>query len=614
MSLDSFEALSDFFHNFAPELHTMKPNMKIFDRMKQFFLFLLLLVPASAFAETVDLNRSMQLASGFFTSLGDISPRLNLVQEDNRTKAADDARTYYIYNNMNGGFVIVAADDCVYPIIGYSRDSQLSLDNIPDNMQYWLNMWSGAITDMRAKGLTEPGADYAWTQLLQGKRLNSTKAEASELQLETAKWNQTAPYNNKCPMDGAERSMTGCTATATCIIMRYHKWPDAGVGTLPAYTTSKKGIKVDAITLGETYDWNNMPLEYNGQSTETQNNSVATLMQHVGAMIKSDYAAEGTGAYPSDVVLGIGKYMKYDKSAVRYSAANYSKDEWVGTIKKELNENGPVFYDGLSERGGHAFVMDGYDANDLLHINWGWGGSGDGFYNYPVIGEYTMDNGAIFNFKKDEGGQEPDNISLYSNNGSKGLSLDKDKIEPGTHFTATLKYVANLGNVEFAGYVGLGKFNHNGELDEVCFSTDGQFDPQYVYTVTLPDCVFNSEINIGDYLQPIYKSDRTPEWTALPYDHLVDDFVGRVYLADATTLAQETKINYSKTASTCTITTKSGSSMSLVDASGKEMSSAYSLSDGQMTVDLKALSSGTYTLKLSKGKEYKEISLTFGLK
>ena len=101
MSLDSFEALSDFFHKFAPELHTMKLNMKIFDRMKQFFLFLLLLFPASAFAETVDLNRSMQLASGFFTSLGDISPRLNLVQEDNRTKAADDARTYYIYNNKD---------------------------------------------------------------------------------------------------------------------------------------------------------------------------------------------------------------------------------------------------------------------------------------------------------------------------------------------------------------------------------------------------------------------------------------------------------------------------------------------------------------------------------
>lgn len=585
---------------------------------KLFTYFILLFLPIAAKADIVGLEDSRKAAESFFGSISTTrSGATELVASPTvRTASVCTDQLYYIYNNSNGGFVIIAGDDCVQPVIGYATDRTLDPNNFPENLRSWLGMWENMIVECRKTGEKDPEAAESWTRLLSG---SSVKQMASdELLLETAEWNQGAPYNLHCPVIGGSAAPTGCTATATAIIMRYHEWPDAGVGTVAGYSNSTKNhgtIQINGFTLGNTYDWSKMPLKYNNKATTEEKEQVATLMYQLGVMIKSHYDTDGTGSHAQYVRSAITQYMKYDKSIRLEEACYYTKKQWVAMIKENLKKVGPVHYSGWEKTGGgHAFVADGFDASDNIHINWGWGGSGNGYYQYPAISTFTEGQLGLFDMCKDHGGKAETCLVLDSYNSGRGLTASISEFTTGCTFKLTAKNVYNNSSVNFAGLVGVGRFNAKDELVEICASQTFNLSSGYLTSVTFSTVQLNADIHVGEYIALIYKADGAESWKQMPYDQETTGFVGVIYISDQYSIEETTTLLYTVETGICEITTKEGVLAKLLSPSSSEVTSGVQISGTKMTIDAKELAPAQYTLVLSKGEEYKEIKLTLGLK
>ena len=198
--------------------------------------------------------------------------------------------------------------------------------------------------------------------------------------LNTARWSQGEPYNRYCPMDGDYRSITGCAQTAMAVIMHYYRWPEAATGVTEPFTTMTKGIEVASRDLNHAYDWDNMLETYvEGEYNAVQAEAVATLMADLGHAFKAEYTAVDTGAFPD--MWALYQNFGYSPACTLTMRENYSDEYWNTLLRREIEDNCPVFYAGYTAEGaGHAFVLDGVDANDYFHVNWGWGGIYDGFF------------------------------------------------------------------------------------------------------------------------------------------------------------------------------------------------------------------------------------------
>jgi hypothetical protein len=171
-------------------------------------------------------------------------------------------------------------------------------------------------------------------------------------------------------------------------IMKYWNWPAQGSGS-HAYTHPDYGMQ-SANFGSTTYQWNSMP-----NTIGAANNAVATLTYHAGVAVEMNYGPSGSGAYVTDAMSSqsaesaLRNYFEYDQNLQGIQRSGTSG--WISTLKTELNESRPVLYAGFGSGGGHAWVADGYDKNSFFHINWGWGGSSDGYFavdamNPPSLG------------------------------------------------------------------------------------------------------------------------------------------------------------------------------------------------------------------------------------
>ena len=155
-----------------------------------------------------------------------------------------------------------------------------------------------------------------------------------------------------------------------------------------------EGVKVGQE--GHPYDWDNMLEEYFDEYwsplyNDEQALAVAQLMSDVGRAMKMEYGREST-TYNTAPFTALTDYFNYDPDLIQMIFRNMvSLAQWTEIIKKDINENRPVYYYGNSNAGGHMFVCDGYDSNDLFHINWGWGGYCDGFFDITVLNPNSND-------------------------------------------------------------------------------------------------------------------------------------------------------------------------------------------------------------------------------
>lgn len=292
------------------------------------------------------------------------------------------ATCYYVFaNGEDKGFTIVSGDDRMPEVVGYSAQGTYDPDHLPANYVGFMKAYQETVEAL-LKGDAQVSGGLAEARQWRADRANS--AAVAPL-LGGIKWNQTEPYNNRCPLyDETNRSVTGCVATAMAQVMMYHQYPKELKSTIEAYTTKSKGIKIPAINSGETYDWDNMLPDYSKTDySSAQADAVAKLMYHCGAAVQMNYGPS-SGANVTPAILAT--YFGYDADLMQdLTRTCFTLQQWMKLIDNELKAKRPILYSGKSSGGGHEFVCDGSDGKGLYHINWGWGGYQDGYFDLTIL-------------------------------------------------------------------------------------------------------------------------------------------------------------------------------------------------------------------------------------
>lgn len=343
-----------------------------------------LLVVASllANANPVDMRTAREVAMKFVNANTRVPLRgaedLQLVTTYNISRG--DA-AFHIFNTPNG-FVIVAADDCATPILGYSDEGRpFDLDNAPIQLQGYLQDFVEQI-EYGIENNIQPDEATAqqWELVRATGRLNNNRDGEAVEPLLTTQWNQDWPFNDKCPVDiGGDRCLVGCVAVALGQIMKYHNWPYKGNGYVH-YTLPNIPDTISAVFDTTYYDWEGMPDGWTTSGYE----SMAQLLADVGKSLFMEYSASSSGAFED--IQTLADVFNYDYFSMQEIKRDHMDDStWTALIKNEMDNNRPVYYSGYSDPDptvatGHGFVCDGYDENGMYHFNFGWGGNCDGYF------------------------------------------------------------------------------------------------------------------------------------------------------------------------------------------------------------------------------------------
>ncbi len=295
---------------------------------------------------------------------------------------------YYAFNiNNSDGFVIITADDATKPVIGYSTERSFVVPEAGTTIGTWLKKRGTEIKLAVETGLVaDEKIAKQWNNYLSGiaNKLSGNSNVQTLSPLVKTTWNQSPNYNALCPGG----SVTGCVATAMSQIMRYWKFPAQGTGS-SSYNTGSAGWGTLSCNYGvTTYNWANMPL-----SIGTSNNDVATLNYQAGVSVNMNYSPTGSGAYvitgddPICAQHSFVTYFGYDATTIHGEyRANFDDASWLAMIEGDLDIGRPVEYVGWDpSAGGHTWVCDGYDQNNFLHMNWGWGGQSNGYFDINAL-------------------------------------------------------------------------------------------------------------------------------------------------------------------------------------------------------------------------------------
>lgn len=284
------------------------------------------------------------------------------------------APALYVFDRPSeSGYMILSADDVASPVLGYADSGSFDMQNISPQMKWWLEQYADQIEYAVKNGVKPVQTE--------------TRAQITNVApMIKSKWNQSAPYNDLCPVYPAtgRKSVTGCVATAMAQVMNYWKYPQAGTGLI---SYKPNGFSSNLLMdLSQTkFDWDNMLDTYiNGQYNETQSSAVATLMKACGYSVQMNYSSVASGATSYNLGNALINNFSYNKN-ISYEQRNYyTTSEWNQMVYEELVAGRPVLLGGQSDGGGHQFVCDGYN-DGFYHINWGWGGMSDGYFKLESL-------------------------------------------------------------------------------------------------------------------------------------------------------------------------------------------------------------------------------------
>ena len=287
-------------------------------------------------------------------------------------KLLDDRQTVAVFGYEDGGFVVMATDD-MYPEVLGSSETRYNPNTDNENFRWWLDAMrkvTGVKRNQPLK-LVKPDTD---------------KYPAYVKPFVETKWDQDSPFNDQCPSG----CPTGCVATAMAQVIKYNEWPLTGTGTVYTYVPfgDFDGHKYEVNIEGAAYDYGKMLNSYYGGATRAQKAAVAKLMYHVGLAMRAMYESTGTGAYNETLAHGARLNLGYPY-AVTVNRDDYTEEEWMDMIYRMLSNQLPIVYGGADETYmGHEFVLHGYNQNGRIYINWGWGGSEDGYFDLALLKVY----------------------------------------------------------------------------------------------------------------------------------------------------------------------------------------------------------------------------------
>ena len=312
------------------------------------------------------------------------------------------SNAYFVFNvEDNGGFVIIAADDSVDPIIGYSTQGSFDDDTMPENMRAWLELMSEEIkaiasapATVRASSAPQPSQKAVTIHRAIGPLIITT-------------WNQGNTdnvYNSHLPLIEGQRPCTGCVATAGAQVMYYyHRYLPTTTQVVPGYVLldddgndCSNGADTHEDLPAIQFQWDKMKTQYSYKEPDAPNSeeedAVADLMLYCAYAAKMNFGLDASGASTWTLAEGMSQYLGFDADSwTSVSRSAYSISEWDELMYNELANGRPILYSGASDkwgRGGHAFICDGYDDNGLYHFNWGWGGNYNGYFKLGATNPY----------------------------------------------------------------------------------------------------------------------------------------------------------------------------------------------------------------------------------
>lgn len=350
-------------------------------------MLLLLMMSLASFAGPRSFQQAKEIALRQAAQLGiSMDEASSAKAKSKRVKSVSgEVPAYYVFPNGEGkGFTVVSGDDRLPEVVGYSDKGTYDEENLPSNYVGFMKAYEEMV------GQLDNGDSRASASIAEAKALRSSGYQQPTVAplLGSIQWNQMIPYNKMCPMyNSTDRSVTGCVATAMAQVMMYYQYPTTLQADIPAYVTRTKYLSIPQINKGESYDWNNMlpqyasyePLNY----TDAQAAAVAKLLYHCGVACEMDYGPS-SGANVTPAILST--YFGYDSDLMQdLNRDVFTLAEWAQIMDKELTAKRPILYSGQSSDGGHEFVCDGSDGNGLYHINWGWGGYQDGYFDVTIL-------------------------------------------------------------------------------------------------------------------------------------------------------------------------------------------------------------------------------------
>jgi len=422
----------------------------------QFLLVLLLALGYSSLqAKRITQWQAQQQAYSFW---GKQMPQKAKAKSRTATTASP-SDAYYVFNNDAGGFVIIAGDDAVTPVLGYTSTGSFDAENLPDGLKDLLKSYERQIAAL--------GDNYVANQ-------TATRAAfTGEKLLKTAEWNQMAPFNKYTPSN----YVTGCVATAGAIVMKHHGYPAKGTGS-HSYTWNGKTLTAN---FGHDYDWASMPVKYDG-TNDADFDGVARLMADLGVAVEMNYAKDGSGSYIGDLVTALQKYYGYSKLSHLMAIEDVGAEAWNGRLREEIDANRPVLYAASDPaRGGHAFVIDGY-KDESFSVNWGWGGYCDGFYQIgalnpesagkPTGDKYNVDQSAVFGMEPSDGTEKISSLGFVKyGDYLQELNMNITDVKKGQKGVVLSAPVRNNGDQNFVGNLAVALINAKGEVREIIKSS-----------------------------------------------------------------------------------------------------------------------------------------------
>ena len=511
--------------------------------MKRTTTILIAICVSALFANGKQISQNAALsAARKYSRTGQVAPAKNL-----RSDKTNNA-PYYAFN-LEQGYVIVSGDDEMTELVGYAENGFFDAENVPPQMQLWLDGYAeyvAAVQSGKAKAR---------------KILLSDSPSVVVEPLVTTKWNQDAPFNNFAPEytddnNNTQRCATGCAATAMAQIMKFHNWPEQGVG---HYSYEHQSFGTISSNFSEhVYDWTNMIDRYNnGEYSSEQADAVALLMKDCGVSLNMNYGPV-SGASIYSYYPAFKNYFRYTSRTVNRSGCETA--EFTKIITDELQEGRPIIYCGTGEDGGHAFVVDGYDTNYFLHVNWGWGGYSDGYFDMNYMDPTGLGiGGGSGAFKWNQGivlarplkdGEEPyefiQQLCFVPYDDVKGGIFCEQEMPAykGDVVTILLRNTANLSGESFFGSLNVGVFDDSGALvtmgnEERIENNNGElleFQSGSLYSVDLPMTLNTAGIADGNYIVRAMSKANGDVWRKFASTDCLNMTVadGKVYLSAPT--------------------------------------------------------------------------------
>lgn len=417
---------------------------------------------------------------------------------------ASPSDAYYVFNNDAGGFVIIAGDDAVTPVLGYTSTGSFDAKNLPDGLKDLLKSYERQIAAL--------GDNYVANQ-------TATRAAfTGEKLLKTAEWNQNAPFNKYTP----NNYVTGCVATAGAIVMKHHGYPAKGTGS-HSYTWNGKTL---SASFEHTYDWASMPAKYDG-TNDAAFDGVARLMADLGVAVEMQYNKDGSGASMEDLLTALKKYFGYSKYARLLAIADLGAEVWNDRLRAEIDANRPILYSAVdSNKGGHSFVIDGY-KDESFSVNWGWGGYCDGFYRIgalnpetggkPLGDQYNLSQSAVFSLQPSDGEEVISNLGFIKVDGYlETMNMNVTDVKADKKLNLYLLPLQSQGDNLFTGEVAIALKNAKGKTRKVFGAkTIKDFEPSFYNPLITLEGSCPVDAQEGDYLAIVSKEDGTDEYVEI---------------------------------------------------------------------------------------------------